>query len=779
MSVVPAQQALDQCKYFLHLLDPAATSFHFRTFDDKTGSSRSTLIGNFNGNITNLERSLSLRNNNEAGVFVVINEGGQKKKDIVRIRAVFADTDGAPLGPIVGALDPHMVIESSPGNYHVYWLVNDGFPLDMFTPIQKAISEKFRTDPNVKDLPRVMRLPGFKHNKEAPHAVQFKLQNKDLPRYSISEIISGLGLSLGQQQLPPKLTNSAETSPLSQAISSGIYTEPSVVSKGSRNAELVAYLGHLRGSGEYEDVVIEMVREFNANKCRPSLEEEEVDKVLSRYPEQANIRPSSFGPDEWPEPKEIRAALSAVPEFDLDFLPDVFKSLVTDASELMQAPPDFIAVPLMVAAAATLGNGWAIAPKAKDLSWKVPAVLWGAIIGRPGTKKSPCMDKALVPLLEIEKKLATDHVMKLQKYQSDKLVYDALLKKAKAQANKTGTAPTLPQEPEEPQPERLLVNDITYQKLGDILQWSPRGVAAVADELVGLLENTDAKGQEGARAFLLAAWNGDQSHRIDRIGRGSTVIDRLSVCVLGGIQPGKLQNYVRQAKGCGNSDDGLMQRFQLLVWPDVSAEWIDVDRYYDQQAFDDVMAAFMRLRDLLPTDVNARTDMLGGAAYLQFDDGAQALFNGARQGFEVSVRSGQCHPALEAHFSKYPRMIAALSLIIHLVDGGIGPVGVEATNKAIGWAKYLTKHAQRAYGAADNAAAQSAKALSEKIEQGIVQSGFTARSIVRKGWQYLSSKDDVTAALEWLIDADWIVAEEMKSKGRPTTVYIINPRAKR
>ena len=60
-------------------------------------------------------------------------------------------------------------------------------------------------------------------------------------------------------------------------------------------------------------------------------------------------------------------------------------------------------------------------------------------------------------------------------------------------------------------------------------------------------------------------------------------------------------------------------------------------------------------------------------------------------------------------------------------------------------------------------------------EQGKVKSGFTARSIVRKGWQHLSS-NDVPAALEWLIDTDWIIAEEKKGKGRPMTVYIINPR---
>ena len=57
-----------------------------------------------------------------------------------------------------------------------------------------------------------------------------------------------------------------------------------------------------------------------------------------------------------------------------------------------------------------------------------------------------------------------------------------------------------------------------------------------------------------------------------------------------------------------------------------------------------------------------------------------------------------------------------------------------------------------------------------------VKSGFTARSVQRNGWQYLYTNDDVTAALELLIDSNWLVAEEKKSLGRPTTVYIINPK---
>jgi hypothetical protein len=578
------------------------------------------------------------------------------------------------------------------------------------------------------------------------------------------------------QQPAQSPAGSARGTALALAIGGGLggYDIPDRVVKGGRNKAVLAHVGHLRGSGVPEDLIAEQAQDFNTARCVPPLDNDEVVGLVSRYAQKSpspaveQVACGGHGP------RNFSAALSAVPKFDLDLLPDVFKPFVADASELMQAPPDFIAVPLMVAAAATLGNGWAIVPKARDLSWKVPPVLWGAIIGRPGTKKSPCFEKALLPLLDIEMKLAKDHDINLQKFQNDKLLYEALRDNAKIQAKKHGTAPLLPPEPEKPQPERLIANDILHQKLGDILHWSPRGVAVVMDELVGLLETVEANGQEGARAFYLAAWNGNQQYRIDRIGRGSIVIDRLSVCVLGGMQPGKLQKYVRQATQGGNSDDGLMQRFQLLVWPDVSDEWINVDRAHDQQATNDVMAAFTRLRALVPGDVNAKQDPFGGPAYLKFDADAQKQFNHAWGVFEKIVRSGKHSPALESHFSKYPRMIAAIALVIHLVDGGVGPIGVVVTKKAIRWAGYLAMHAIRAYGASDNTAAQSAKALAEKIEQGSVQSGFTARSVQRNGWQYLSTKDDVAAALEWLVNTDCIVAEEIKGMGRSTIVYTIN-----
>lgn len=169
-------------------------TFHFRTFDDKKDSDREELRGNRSDIIDACEKTLRHRNKKEAGVFIVVNEGGHTDKEITRVRSVFADLDGAPLQPVVDALAPHAVICTSPDKWHVYWLVEDGFPLDHFTPIQKAIAKKFGSAPKVCNLSRVMRLPGFAHNKYDPFDVHFHQLNCKLPRYSVEQIVDGLGV---------------------------------------------------------------------------------------------------------------------------------------------------------------------------------------------------------------------------------------------------------------------------------------------------------------------------------------------------------------------------------------------------------------------------------------------------------------------------------------------------------------------------------------------------------------------------------------------------------
>jgi hypothetical protein len=80
-----------------------------------------------------------------AGVFFTVNRtvGGRRRaEDVDRVRAVFVDLDGAPLDAVMACdLEPHCVVESSPGRFHAYWLVED-LPLDRFTPLQSTAETK-------------------------------------------------------------------------------------------------------------------------------------------------------------------------------------------------------------------------------------------------------------------------------------------------------------------------------------------------------------------------------------------------------------------------------------------------------------------------------------------------------------------------------------------------------------------------------------------------------------------------------------------------------------
>jgi len=239
---------------FLKMLDPTTSKFCFRTFDDKKGNP--FLANNYNGNFEQFEEVLQSKNILGAGVFVVINQGGQTDKNICQVRYVFADTDGAPLAPLIDALKPHMVIESSPERYHVYWRVND-CPLKEFQTVQKAIAVKFHSDPAVSNLSRVMRLPGYLHQKSSPFEVNITNETKNLAAYTINDIIDGLGL-----KLPPH--NSVDRQlPLSSVAISSIQQPHTASLQDIKSIEkMLAYLEPFKDYEQWIKVGFMLADEF-------------------------------------------------------------------------------------------------------------------------------------------------------------------------------------------------------------------------------------------------------------------------------------------------------------------------------------------------------------------------------------------------------------------------------------------------------------------------------------------------------------------------------------
>jgi hypothetical protein len=163
-----------QAAAFLRFLDPEATGFTFQTFDDSPHK-RPSLAHVLHGSLDILWNDLAGLSQNGAGIFVCVNETnlmGRKAGDIVRVRALFADLDGAPLANVWDVrLDLGWVTRTSAGRYHVYWRVA-GIATAEFTPLQKEIIARTGGDRAIHDLPRVMRLPGFPHQKASPYFVE-------------------------------------------------------------------------------------------------------------------------------------------------------------------------------------------------------------------------------------------------------------------------------------------------------------------------------------------------------------------------------------------------------------------------------------------------------------------------------------------------------------------------------------------------------------------------------------------------------------------------------
>jgi len=491
---------------------------------------------------------------------------------------------------------------------------------------------------------------------------------------------------------------------------------------------------------------------------------------------------------QYPEPEPLPTGLPPVQPFDERLLPQGLRAYVMDIAERMQCPPDYPTIGFVVALSSLAGGRITIRPKRHD-DWTVYPNLWGAIVGRPSLMKTPALAEPLKMLYRLEAEARERFGQIKREYDADAMARKIMADNTKKQATKIAKAgggkaeiwkllvgAESDTQPTPPTMQRFIVNDSTVEKLGELLQETPEGLLLFRDELVGWLRNMDRDGHEGDRAFYLESWTGGKPFTCDRIGRGSTYIERVTLSVLGGIQPGPLRSYVSQAAGGGAGDDGLLQRFQVLVWPDSPREWRNVDRWPDTEAKTVVWRIFQRLAALsLPKTEEDDTPST------RFGPDAQEVFDDWRSGLEHRLRSEDMAAVLEAHLAKYRSLVPSLALISHLVEetSPLLPVGIQHVQRAIAWAEYLESHARRVYATALDPAMTAAIALAERMEQ--LQEPFTARDVYRHGWSGLG-REALPGALDVLVEFGHLLPEERgkgEGGGRSTTVYRINPRAKK
>jgi RecA-family ATPase len=279
----------EEAQTFLQYLDPDADKFTFQTFTDSEAKKQQYDRGDplakvLHGTPDENWGALVDLSRRGAGVFVTVNattlSGRRNADNVTGVRAYFVDCDGVPTDKIKAGISelglvPHIGVQSSSGRYHSYSCVSDA-PLTGFSETQKKLSALLGSDPQVCDLPRVMRIPGFPHQKDGSNGQLVRLvYTSDGDHYSDADF---------QKALTSALASCAPRKLLKERALEGL-GEPSPdwsqgMDAGRRNTECARRAGAAIGEGATFEEAIGRCLQWNLLN-NPPLDEDEVRAVVS------------------------------------------------------------------------------------------------------------------------------------------------------------------------------------------------------------------------------------------------------------------------------------------------------------------------------------------------------------------------------------------------------------------------------------------------------------------------------------------------------------------
>lgn len=616
--------------------------------------------------------------------------------------------------------------------------------------------------------------------------------------YEWENIVDLQELQSSVEPLHPSFLKLIKTKKQNSISESDRLTQGDIV-EGQRNNTLTSIAGRYYAQGFNHDKALALCLVDN-EKCSPPLSNAEVETIVASV---GRYHRTSQETKEWQEPLPVRSVLLPVEPFMIEMLPTPLQDYVKDIVERTQVSADFIAIPLILMFSSLIGAGCRIRPKSKD-TWSVVPNLWGGIISDPGTLKSNSIAESLksigalaekahqkyledkkkydvnLELYEINKAALSSSIKNMRKDKINKPDKEKELDLKIEQAERGFASLVMPAEPKE---KRYKTNDSTIEMLQNLLACNSRGLLVERDELPSLLAGWEMPGREGDRGFFLQSWNGDSSYTVDRIGRGTTHVPNLSLSLIGSAQPAKILAYITKNIS-GLANDGLIQRFQMLVYPDQKPEWEYVDKEPNAEARGVVsqIASTIDSMDFIQCGAKVGEN---GVPFFSFAPDAQEMVREWFSCLETTKMRGDEEPIIKEHLAKYRSLMPSLALIFHVINiasgQSYGDVTLESTERAAAWCDYLESHCRRIYGMVLDVHSHAASILAQKIEQGKLSDNFALRDIYRKNWIFLKqNKDLAEAGCDDLVQAHWLRKIDTASLdgGKSIIQYQINPKIK-
>lgn len=463
-----------------------------------------------------------------------------------------------------------------------------------------------------------------------------------------------------------------------------------------------------------------------------------------------------------PSNPEPRHAAPFTP-FPLGVLPCVLARFIRETATALGCEPTYVALPTLCVTAAAIGTTRAIELKA---SWREFAIVWGGLVARSGTLKSPAFDAAVSPLRDAQIDALRMHQVEREQYERETLEYERTL--AVWKKSKKGDDP--PTKPQVPTARRFIVSDATIEAVAPILEANPRGVLVARDELAGWIRGFDAyksKGRGGDAASWLELWRAGALIVDRKTGdRRTLFVPRAAVSVCGTIQPGVLAGVLTAE----HLESGLAARLLLVQPPELPKCWSERSPSVEAvRDYEDVIRRLLALEHVegergpepVPLPLSDQAKTLWAAFY---DRHARRI-----------AQADADHEA--AALAKIEAYAARFGLIFALVaDPGATGVSAEAMRAGIALADWFAGETSRVYGAlAETDEERELRRLSEWVARH--GGAVTAREVARHLRAY-PTLADAEAALERLVQAgigEWEDPAPGERGGRPTRVFRVRP----
>lgn len=318
--------------------------FVFQTFTDSKEArkkfKRDPLARVMVGTLETCGKKLAHLSSQGAGVFVQVSEGEARgNKAVTGIRSLFLDLDEPDtLAQSMQSLGQHMpaptcIVKSSPGKCHVYWRVAD-CPVDKFLVIQRSLAVTFGGDTGIISLDRVMRLPGFPHQKYDPVQTHFSTIAK--APYSTLDLIRAasqapiMALPKAERATPGVVAPAAVPNDTFGLGIAPAYETPTSLPPGKRTQQLVRHAGYLISQGYSEEYARDELRRMNIELCpegaEPITEDQLELEVLGAVTRFAESRQAESPHVEAPPPPPLAAppvpVLVPPPPATIEAVPD-------------------------------------------------------------------------------------------------------------------------------------------------------------------------------------------------------------------------------------------------------------------------------------------------------------------------------------------------------------------------------------------------------------------------------------------------------------------------